>query len=75
MQTLVSQVLAAWRRAEELTETLPVDSPEYAAASKACAELREVYRGLTEAGIASLVEDPAPGVVSTDPEASGEQAR
>ena len=68
MQTLVAQILAAWRHAERLTETLPEDSPEYAAASKACAELREVYRELTEAGIASLVEDPIPGGARSEPE-------
>ena len=69
MQTLVAQILAAWRHAERLTETLPVDSPEYAAASKACADLREVYQELTDAGIASLVEDPRAGAVRGEPEA------
>ena len=58
MQTLVAQILAAWRHAEHLTETLPEDTPEYAAASKACAQLRDLFQDLTDAGIASLVEDP-----------------
>jgi hypothetical protein len=59
MQSLVAQVLAAWRHAERLTETLAPESPEYAAATRACADLRALYRSLTEAGMASEVDDHA----------------
>ena len=47
MQTLVAQVLAAWRRAERLTDELPADTPEHAAAVAACKRLRRVYQDLT----------------------------
>jgi hypothetical protein len=57
MQSLVAQVLAAWRHAEHLTETLAPDTPEYAAATKACADLRATFQDLTDAGMASLVDD------------------
>jgi hypothetical protein len=57
MQSLVAQVIAAWRYAEHLTETLAPDTPEYAAATKACADLRALLQDLSEAGMASLVDD------------------
>jgi hypothetical protein len=47
MQTLVAQVLAAWRRAERLTKTLQVETPEHAAAVAACERLRHVSQELT----------------------------
>ena len=57
MQSLVAQVLAAWRHAEHLTQTLAPESPEYAAAAKAAADLRALLEDLSDAGMTSLVED------------------
>ncbi len=50
MQTLVAEILAAWRRAERLTEQLPDATPEHAAAVMACDRLRDLYRTLTTTG-------------------------
>jgi hypothetical protein len=47
MRTLVAEILAAWRRAERLTDELPDGSPERAAAVAACERLRDLYRELT----------------------------
>ena len=71
--TLVAQVLAAWRRAERLTNELPSDSPEHAAAVAAYERLRHVYQDLTrwdgsvaeDEARAAMLEQPAPRV--TDP--------
>lgn len=50
MKTLVAEILAAWRRAERLTDELPDATPEHAAALMACERLRDLYRALTTAG-------------------------
>jgi hypothetical protein len=50
MQTLVAEVLAAWRRAERLANELPPGSLEQRAAAAACERLRHVYRELTSSG-------------------------
>jgi hypothetical protein len=47
MQSLVAQVLAAWRNAERLTNELPPATAEHAAASAACERLRHAYQELT----------------------------
>ena len=52
MQTLVAEILAAWRRAERLTEQLPAGSAEHAAAQRACERLRDLYHELTTSGVA-----------------------
>ena len=52
MQTLVAEILAAWRRAERLAATLETDSPERAAVDRACDRLREAYHVLTDSGVA-----------------------
>lgn len=51
MQTLIAEILAAWRRAERLSAELEPGTAEHAAASVACARLRDLYRELTDAGI------------------------
>ncbi len=52
MQTLVAEILAAWRRAERLSATLDVGSPERAVVDRACEKLRDAYHELTESGVA-----------------------
>ena len=52
MQTLVAEILAAWRRAERLSEQLPPGTPEHDAAQRACERLRDLYHELTTSGIA-----------------------
>ena len=47
MQTLVAEVLSAWRSAERLAATLPPGTPEHAMAERACAQLRELFHVLT----------------------------
>ena len=46
MQSLVVEVLTAWRRAERLAGELP-PGPERDAAQHACERLRELYQELT----------------------------
>jgi len=50
VQTLVAEVLAAWRSAERLTKTLAEGTPEHRAATAACERLRDLYRDLTLPG-------------------------
>ncbi len=52
MQTLVAEILAAWRRAERLAGTLDPESLERAAVDRACDRLRDAYHELTESGVA-----------------------
>lgn len=52
MQTLVAEILAAWRRAERLAGTLEPGSHERAAVDLACERLRGAYHDLTESGVA-----------------------
>jgi hypothetical protein len=51
MQTLVAEVLAAWRRAERLSNDLPPGSIEQLAALAACDRLRQIYHDLTSSGV------------------------
>ncbi|HEY3334955.1 MAG TPA: hypothetical protein VGK16_06915 [Candidatus Limnocylindrales bacterium] len=67
MQSLAAQVLAAWQHAEQLTQTLAPESPEYAVAARACADLRSLLQDLGDAGMVSLVDDEAT-VESADPD-------
>jgi hypothetical protein len=54
MQTLVAEILAAWRRADRLTHELEPGTPDHAAATEACERLRDLYRDLTTgAGVAA----------------------
>ena len=55
VQTLVAEVLAAWRRAERLSATLPDDSLEGAAATMASKRLHALYVDLTK--VAGKVEE------------------
>ena len=55
MQTLVAEILAAWRRAERLSETLEPGTPEREAVDQACERLREAYGVLTESGVAHVL--------------------
>ncbi len=50
MQTLVAEILAAWRRAERLSHELPEGSAEQVAAMAACEKLKRIYRDLTGSG-------------------------
>jgi len=52
VQTLVAEILAAWRRADRLTHELEPGTPEHAAATEACERLRDLYRDLTNGGVA-----------------------
>ncbi|HEY7703027.1 MAG TPA: hypothetical protein VIB02_11990 [Candidatus Limnocylindrales bacterium] len=55
MQTLVAEILAAWRRAERLAESLEPGSPERTAVDLASERLRDAYQGLTESGVAHVL--------------------
>lgn len=55
MQKLVAEIMAAWRRAERLANTLPADSPERAAAERASQRLRDAYQELTHSGVADAL--------------------
>jgi hypothetical protein len=55
MQKLVAEIMAAWRRAERLVDTLPTGSPEHDAAQRACERLRDAYQELTHSGVAEAL--------------------
>jgi hypothetical protein len=55
MQTLVAEILAAWRRAERLSATLQAGSLEQSAALVAAYRLRELYQDLVK--VAGKVEE------------------
>jgi hypothetical protein len=55
MQKLVAEIMAAWRRAERLSDTLPPGSPEHDAAERACERLRDAYQELTHSGVADAL--------------------
>jgi hypothetical protein len=55
VQKLVAEIMAAWRRADRLAATLPPDSPERAAAERACERLRDAYQELTHSGVAAAL--------------------
>jgi hypothetical protein len=55
MQKLVAEIMAAWRRAERLSSTLPPGSPEHDAAQRACERLRDAYQELTHSGVADAL--------------------
>jgi hypothetical protein len=57
MRLLMAEILAAWRRAERLTDELPEGSPEQAAAVAACQRLRDLYHELTESGAVAAVSE------------------
>jgi type IV pilus biogenesis protein CpaD/CtpE len=57
MQTLVAEILAAWRRAERLSNELPEGSPEQAAAQAVADKMRDVYQELTQMGAAHEVTE------------------
>jgi hypothetical protein len=57
MQTLVAEILAVWRRAERLSESLEPGTPQHAAAQLACERLRDLYRELTTSGVAKPTTD------------------
>lgn len=52
MQTLVAEILAAWRRAERLSASLDPGTPEREAVQRTSDRLRDAYRELTESGVA-----------------------
>ena len=51
MQKLAAEIMAAWRRAERLADTLPAGSAERDAATRACERLRDAFQELTHAGV------------------------
>lgn len=55
LQKLVAEIMAAWRRAERLTQTLPDGSPERAAAERVCERLRDAFLELTHSGVAEAL--------------------
>jgi hypothetical protein len=57
VQTLVAEILAAWRRADRLSSELPDGSPEHDAALAACERLRDLYHDLTHSGVAHEVTE------------------
>ena len=57
MQTLVAEILAAWRRAERLANELPEGSLEQSAAQAVAEKLRDVYQELTAMGAAREVTE------------------
>ena len=54
---MIAEVLAAWRRAERLTESLPAGSPEHEAAVMASNRLRDLYAELTTVAGGSAVNE------------------
>ena len=55
MQTLVAEILAAWRRAERLAGSLESGSPERIAVDHVCERLRDAYQELTHSGVAHVL--------------------
>jgi hypothetical protein len=55
VQKLVAEIMAAWRRAERLSSTLPAGSPAHEAAERACERLRDAYQELTHSGVAEAL--------------------
>jgi hypothetical protein len=55
VQKLVAEIMAAWRRAERLTHSLPDGSPERDAAQRASLRLRDAYQELTHSGVAAAL--------------------
>jgi hypothetical protein len=55
VRKLVAEVLAAWRRAERLANTLPAGSAERQAAERASERLRDAYQELTDSGVADAL--------------------
>ena len=55
MQKLVAEIMAAWRRAERLADSLPEGSAEREAAQRACEKLRDAYQELTHSGVATEI--------------------
>ena len=58
MQTLIAQVLGAWRRAERLAESV-APGPEREAAQQACERLRDLYQALTDTDRSTLADPHA----------------
>ena len=55
MQKLAAEILAAWRRAERLSDTLPEGTPEHTAAVRACDKLRDAFQELTHSGVVGAI--------------------
>ena len=56
MQTLVAEIVAAWRRADRLTVMFPEGTPNHLAAVTAAEKLRELFQDLTLAVEPSSVD-------------------
>ena len=57
MQTLVAEMLAAWRRAERLSNELPQGSVAQAAAQAVAEKMRDIYQDLIRSGAAHGVTE------------------
>jgi hypothetical protein len=57
MQKLVAEILAAWRRAERLEQSLPPGTPAHDAARRACERLRDAYSDLVNSGAVTPMSD------------------
>jgi hypothetical protein len=55
LQTLVAEILAAWRRADRLAATLEAGTPEREAVDRACQRLRDAYGDLTSSHVAHVL--------------------
>jgi len=75
MQTLVAEILAAWRRAERLTGTLREGTPEHGAAQLACDRLRDLYRELTTLRPVPVEVDAVPGRTADDGDGAAARTR
>jgi len=66
LQKLVAEIMAAWRRAERLTQTLPEASPEREAVERTCERLRDAYQELTHSGVAEALTAAEAKLLLTD---------
>jgi hypothetical protein len=66
VQTLVAEILAAWRRADRLTHQYAQGTREHAAAEAACERLRDLYQDLTSSGVVDDVSEADARQLLTD---------
>jgi hypothetical protein len=59
MQTLAAEILAAWRRAQQLAAQLATGSPQQRAAMAATDRLADAYEAVTAAGVGPVDEAAA----------------
>jgi hypothetical protein len=74
MQTLVAEILAAWRRAERLAETLPGGSSDQVEADRARRRLSDLYQDLTTEGPGQVTEADVEMLLAEFRDGSGSQS-